>query len=391
MQFILDKDRRDYGMLRISIITVCYNVEKKIKLTIDSVLAQTYHNIEYLIIDGASTDNTLEVLQTYLGRNDLLIYCENDFGIYNAMNRGIARATGDYLFFLNAGDTFYDDHVLENIVSNMEGDPNAIYYGNVCTIYPDGSKVISNFEGKEGTLENKLLDGEMPCHQSIFAPRSTLTDHYFREKFLIRADYEWLMYSVCNGKRCVYIPLIISNYDTSGISGRVVNRKLFWKETQSIIDEYREKINQCNPVENWVEQEMKWKNLSDKHFFLFQLMNYWLELKQAGINIATYFEKHGYQRIAIYGISCVGLRLYDELKNSSIKIEYAIDKNAEKVLEEIEIVKPNEITKKVDAVIVTAITYFDEIKEQIKGEVDCPIISLEDIIFEILQKIADYE
>lgn len=125
------------------------------------------------------------------------------------------------------------------------------------------------------------------------------------------------------------------------------------------------------------------KLLSNKHLELFLLMNQWVKVKQEGKNLSSYLEKKGYKRIAIYGMSYAGLTLYDELKGSDVKVAYGIDKNADSIYADIEVISMNESLKEVDAIIVTAISYFDEIEEELSQKINVPIISLEDIVFEV--------
>lgn len=124
------------------------------------------------------------------------------------------------------------------------------------------------------------------------------------------------------------------------------------------------------------------QQLSDKHLSLFLMMNQWVKVKQEGKNLASYFERNGYQKIAIYGMSFAGETLVDELRESNIKVVYGIDKKADTIYADINIVTMEEALDEVDAIVVTAITFFDEIEEQLAEKVDCPIISLEDILYE---------
>lgn len=123
--------------------------------------------------------------------------------------------------------------------------------------------------------------------------------------------------------------------------------------------------------------------MSDKHLALFLLMNKWIKLKQKGINLSLYFEKNGYKKIAIYGMSYVGETLLDELRNTGIDVAYGIDKNEDGIYSDIEIFSMERELEKVDAVIVTAITFFGEIERALKSKMDCPIVSLEDILYEV--------
>ena len=124
------------------------------------------------------------------------------------------------------------------------------------------------------------------------------------------------------------------------------------------------------------------KKMSDKHLALYLLMNQWVRLKQEGKDLSTYFKKNGYEKIAIYGMSYAGKTLIEELKNTNIKVLYGIDNNAKYLSSKIKIITMEEELKNVDAIVITAISFFDEIKKELSSKISCPIISLEDIIFE---------
>ena len=121
--------------------------------------------------------------------------------------------------------------------------------------------------------------------------------------------------------------------------------------------------------------------MSEKHLSLFLLMNQWVKVKQDGKNISSYFEKHGYKKIAIYGMSYVVETLVDELKDSSIEIAYGIDQKEK--FSYIDVISLDVPLPEVDVIVVTAITYFDEIRDNLSSKVVCPIVSLEDILHEI--------
>lgn len=123
--------------------------------------------------------------------------------------------------------------------------------------------------------------------------------------------------------------------------------------------------------------------MSDKHLALFLMMNEWVRIKQENKSIAEYLEKEGYQEIAVYGINYAGETLIRELEGSAVSVKYGIDRNADNICAEIEVMTPEKELPKVDAVIVTAITAFDEIEEKLSMQMDCPILSLEDILYGI--------
>lgn len=126
----------------------------------------------------------------------------------------------------------------------------------------------------------------------------------------------------------------------------------------------------------------KAKSMSDKHLALFLMMNQWVKLKQEGKNLAEYFKGNGYERIAIYGMSYVGETLVNELRNTEVKVSYGIDRSANTIYADVDIFSVEDNLGEVDAVVVTAITFFDEIEKMLSGKMNCPILSLEDILYE---------
>lgn len=126
------------------------------------------------------------------------------------------------------------------------------------------------------------------------------------------------------------------------------------------------------------------KAYSNKQCALFLLMSQWVKVKQSGKGIADYLEKNNYKKIAIYGMGNVGEILINELYGSSIEIIYGIDRNADDIYAECKVVKPDEKLEQVDAVIVTSITYFDEIVNDLCTKLDCPILSIENILYDIM-------
>ena len=113
------------------------------------------------------------------------------------------------------------------------------------------------------------------------------------------------------------------------------------------------------------------------------MMNQWVKVKQEGKNLAAYFEKNGYKNIAIYGMSYAGETLLEELRETQIQVVYGIDKNAENIYSDISILSLEDTLDDVDAIVVTAVTFFDEIEDELHKKVNCPILSLEDILYEV--------
>lgn len=131
------------------------------------------------------------------------------------------------------------------------------------------------------------------------------------------------------------------------------------------------------------DEKQKVQNMSDKHLSLFLMMNQWVKVKQEGKNLSSYFETNGYKKIAIYGMSYAGETLIDELSGSNIEIAYAIDKNADSIYADVDVITMEDELQDVDAIVVTAITFFDEIEEMLSEKIECPIVSLEDILYEV--------
>lgn len=221
--------------MKITIVTVCLNVEDSIEETILSVVNQTYPDVEYIIQDGGSTDNTLQIVQEYKKKYNISLYSEKDTGLYNAMNRAIGHATGEYVLFLNSKDTLCNNGVLEEIVKNMQAD---IVMGNVIRMKEQG-EVIESY-GTRNKVFYMLLSGRMPCHQVIFARRELLLELGFQERFFICADFDFMVR--CCKKRCSmkWVDINVSRVDCiTGISSQEDNLwKMREQDDQSIKENY---------------------------------------------------------------------------------------------------------------------------------------------------------
>lgn len=210
---------------KITIITVCYNAESTIERTIHSVINQSYGNIEYIIIDGASTDGTVDIINKY--RNKITCFVsEPDKGIYDAMNKGIGCVTGDWVFFLNSDDYFYDDNVLCQVANKLSKN-NTIYYGNV--IMMPLNKL------KKGRYNKYKIGMGNICHQSIFYPKVVFEKYKYNTDYKLYAD--WFLNILCMSDkelRFNYFDIIICNYSTTGFSNLSYDN-LFWKNYYRIL------------------------------------------------------------------------------------------------------------------------------------------------------------
>lgn len=209
----------------VSIVTVVYNNVSETEKTILSVLDQTYENIEYIIIDGGSTDGTVDIIKKYDKRISYWI-SEPDKGIYDAMNKGIDKTSGEWINFMNAGDSFYNDTVVEDIFISFNDNPDIIY-GDTALCY-EWVNVIT------APLDLSEIQESMPlCHQSIFVRNSLMKKYKFNTHYKVSADYDFLLKVYNDRYNFKYIPLCISSFDyTEGVSKR--NRALLRAESAKI-------------------------------------------------------------------------------------------------------------------------------------------------------------
>ena len=212
----------------ISIITITYNAERWLERTMRSVLAQTCKEYEYIIVDGASKDGTVDIIKRlepeFEGR--LSWKSEPDKGLYDAMNKGIARAKGDFLWFVNAGDEIYAPDTLAHIVAAATDDTD-IVYGKACIVNAEGIKVSEHHKVTPPNLQRKhLLNGLVVCHQAILVRRS-IADKYNTD-YRICADYEWVVKVVTASRKNAYLDEYVCKFLTEGVSKK--QRKRAWKE-----------------------------------------------------------------------------------------------------------------------------------------------------------------
>ncbi|WP_310557768.1 glycosyltransferase family 2 protein [Flavobacterium sp.] len=179
--------------MKISIITVVYNNEATIQQAMESVLNQTYSDIEYVIIDGNSMDKTVSIIETYKNRLGYFI-SERDQGLYDAMNKGIQAATGDVIGILNSDDLYQDSTVIADIVNQFNLDPDLeIVYGNLVYVKKDAvNQVVRNWKSKD--YYSKFFDdGNVPPHPSLFLKREVYQKvGLFDLEFKLAADYEFM-------------------------------------------------------------------------------------------------------------------------------------------------------------------------------------------------------
>lgn len=223
--------------MKISVITVCYNAEKVIEQTIQSVINQSYADIEYIIVDGASTDATEKIIRRYTDDIRVRYISEPDNGIYDAMNKGIRLATGDYLEFLNAGDVFVNNDVIKSVVQKIEDNPADVMYGNIIYEYPDKTTSVRVYGQFCSSLFYYLL-GDCINHQAIFAKRECFKEHIFNTKYRICADREWMIRVKKDGKKFKTLNFIICQYSLDTESASIKNSEIYYLEAGKCVREH---------------------------------------------------------------------------------------------------------------------------------------------------------
>jgi glycosyltransferase involved in cell wall biosynthesis len=212
-------------MIKVSIITVCYNSEKTIEDTLKSVAKQTYHNIEHIVIDGNSTDSTNSIVERY-AESVAIHVSEPDKGLYDAMNKGIKLATGDVIGILNSDDILFDNNTIQTIVESF-GEHDGVY-ANI-GFYNDDFTVKKRHYSSAGFNKNLFTRGFMPAHPSFYAKKScyeALGD--YNSSYKIAADFEMLirMFNLPNSHfhyiDTEVVKMRIGGVSTSGLSSNIL-------------------------------------------------------------------------------------------------------------------------------------------------------------------------
>ncbi|MBU0489617.1 MAG: glycosyltransferase [Bacteroidetes bacterium] len=207
----------------ISIITVVYNCHDEMKATLESIALLDWPNIEHIVVDGGSTDRTIMLLEQ--NNNEIEYWVsEPDNGLYDAMNKAMRLATGDYLWFINSGDHPYNDGVLRAVFSGSETEAD-MYYGDTEIIANDGSSIgMRRLRPPEKLTWKSLKKGMLICHQSILVRRELCPE--FDTSLKLAADFDWLMRILRNSKKIVNTRLIITKFLDGGLSKKKIRLAL---------------------------------------------------------------------------------------------------------------------------------------------------------------------
>lgn len=179
--------------MKISIITVTYNAASVLKRTLDSVKAQSWQQIEHLIIDGASKDETISMAETYKAQcpYEVVILSEPDKGLYDAMNKGLRLATGDYLVFLNAGDTLHAANTLETIVRSAQPLPGVLYGDTAITDEQGNFLHLRRLRPPKKLTWKSFRQGMLVCHQAFYALTDIAKNLPYDPRYRYSADVDW--------------------------------------------------------------------------------------------------------------------------------------------------------------------------------------------------------
>lgn len=231
-------------MLRFTVATVTYNAGSTIRRTLDSVFSQTYTAVEHLIIDGCSTDTTMTEIQRYVERNtdlrhphSVVLVREPDTGLYDAMNKALQQAKGDYIIFLNAGDKFHSETTLADVAAQLEARYNptrrpAVVYGETDLVDHEGRFLRHRrLQAPEHLTWKSFLWGMLVCHQSFYARTDLVRVIPYDLRFRFSADYDWCIRVMRHAQHrhlaLHNTHLILTDYLSEGMTTRNQRRSLF--------------------------------------------------------------------------------------------------------------------------------------------------------------------
>ena len=206
---------------KVSVITVCYNAEASIGNTLKSVLDQTYNDFEYVIVDGASKDNTLKVVDSFKAGFEekgitLKVISGKDNGIYDAMNKAVRYCEGNWLIYMNADDSFADSNVLSDVFENNDFDGIDVIYGDHYRVKGDQKKL----DVADKDLE-ALKDFKFFCHQATFTARRVFDEIMFDTQFKICCDFDFFLQAFLKGYKFQHIDRVVCVYSVEGTSNKV--------------------------------------------------------------------------------------------------------------------------------------------------------------------------
>ena len=237
-------------MIRFTVVTITYNAEAVLQRTLDSLLRQDYAHVEHVVVDGASKDNTVKMVETYSTQVAALhpdwtvkLKSERDGGLYDAMNRGLERTTGDYVVFMNAGDCFAQDNILSVVAEAAARDPHpAVVYGNTDIVDDKGNFLFHRrLQPPEKLTWKSFRKGMLVCHQSFYARTDIAKAIRYDLKYRHSADVKWCIEVMKEADRrgldLVNTHAVLTNYLREGDT-TIHHRASLWERFRVMTEEY---------------------------------------------------------------------------------------------------------------------------------------------------------
>ncbi|OXS77044.1 hypothetical protein B1B04_01180 [Lysinibacillus sp. KCTC 33748] len=332
---------------KISIITACYNAKNTIEQTIQSVLGQTYENIEYIIVDGASTDGTMEIVEKYQDKIDIIV-SESDKGVYDAFNKGVGLATGDFINFMNADDYFSTNAIIEEIGLYLFNHSNVmLLHGNVKAI--DEITGHWHYRGQSLSLRD-FEKGQMCPHQSVFTRRELFNEFEgFNIAYRILADVDFTIKTFKKYEKYIeYVPIEVAHFRLGGLSSSLQHEKDMHYENAII------HFNHFGNIPDYVKFNLE--NFETNH--INSTYRQWLESfligKNDQLNISNF-------KIAIFGTKKNATYLYHDLKGRGGEVVCFLDnddKMHNQLLHDIRIQSPSILNEEdIDMIVVSIERY----------------------------------
>lgn len=221
-------------MPKFSIVTVNYNNKEALERTLKSVVDQDFEDVQYIVIDGGSTDGSKELITSYASNIDYWV-SEEDKGVYEAMNKGLRAANGSYVLFLNSGEVFYETNTLSKLDAYIDGSA-AIYYGNLMFVH-DGEDRLREYPTQ--LRFSYFMDRSLP-HPGSMIKRSLFDElFYYSEDLKIVADWEFFIYAVCKAQVTYqHLTMVVSRFELDGMSNDPANKKLIEQERQMVLEKH---------------------------------------------------------------------------------------------------------------------------------------------------------
>lgn len=338
--------------IKVSIITVVYDNVNTIEQTIQSVINQTYPDIEYIIIDGGSTDGTVEIVRKYLERIDIFI-SERDNGLYYAMNKGINLASGDIIGILNSDDYYMED-AIANVVDNFNIQQTDVLYGNVVRDYVSGEKLFKGFD-----IEDMWYRMAIP-HPATFVKKDVYTKFgVFDTSYRVSADYDLMLRFYSMRLNFIHIDNILTFFRRGGMSGLKFQEGT--EETREISTKY---IQFCPKKEEYlskIQYEYIKRNFTST----------WMKYEKSIIaEIKSIIEKGISNRLVIFGTGIWAERCFQFVsKLEGTNIDFFADNDSAKwgqTFYNITIIPPKQLINYSGHVLIGTLNYEQEIYSQLK-------------------------